>query len=179
MLDPNCRPGATPDPGAVRARIDRIARRADVVKVSDDDLEFLAPGVPRDATIDRLIGLGARVVLRTNGSDDVEVADDVRAARPCRSPAVEVVDTVGAGDAFGGGFAGRRGRRPVGGATTLRRSTLSATRSEWRFASRRSVARGPGPTRRPWPNWRRSPAERRDGRGAAGPRRPSGVRRAR
>ena len=43
MLDPNCRPGATPDPAAFRARIDRIARRADVVKVSEDDLRFLAP----------------------------------------------------------------------------------------------------------------------------------------
>ena len=48
MLDPNSRPSATRDPAAFRARIDRLATRADVVKVSDDDLAFMAP----DLTVD-------------------------------------------------------------------------------------------------------------------------------
>ncbi len=102
MLDPNCRPSATRDPAALRARIDRVARRADVVKVSHDDLRFLGPDRP-DATIDHLLELGARVVLRTHGAEDVEI----RTASECVSvpvPQVDVVDTVGAGDAFGGGF---------------------------------------------------------------------------
>jgi fructokinase len=103
MLDPNCRPSATPDPGAFRARIDRIVRRADIVKASDDDLRFLAPDDPLDATVERLLGLGARVVLRTHGADDVQVRTrSGHASVPV--PPVEVVDTVGAGDAFGGGF---------------------------------------------------------------------------
>jgi fructokinase len=103
MLDPNCRPSATPDAAAFRARIDRIVGRADVVKVSDDDLRFLAPDQAPDATIDRLLTLGARVVLRTHGGDDVEIRTaSGRGAVPV--PTVEVVDTVGAGDAFGGGF---------------------------------------------------------------------------
>lgn len=103
MLDPNSRPSATPDPNAFRARIGRIARRADVIKASDDDLRFLAPGDTPDETIDRLLALGAWVVLRTNGDDDVEVRTaSGRAQVPV--PAVDVVDTVGAGDAFGGGF---------------------------------------------------------------------------
>ena len=103
MLDPNCRPSATRDPVAFRGRIDRIVARADVVKVSDDDLRFLAPDQAPDATIDRLLTLGARVVLRTHGSDDVEIW---MASGPgtVAVPRVEVVDTVGAGDAFGGGF---------------------------------------------------------------------------
>ena len=103
MLDPNCRPSATPDPVAFRARIDRIARRADVIKVSDDDLRFLAPDDAPDVTIDRLLALGTQVVLRTHGSYDVEIRTaSGRASIPV--PAVDVVDTVGAGDAFGGGF---------------------------------------------------------------------------
>jgi fructokinase len=103
MLDPNCRPSATTDPAAFRARIDRIAGRADVVKVSDDDLRFLAPEQDPDATIDRLLALGAGVVLRTHGSDDVEIR--MASGRGTVAvPTVEVVDTVGAGDAFGGGF---------------------------------------------------------------------------
>ena len=103
MLDPNCRPSATADPATFRARIDRIAARADVVKVSDDDLRFLAPDADADATIDRLLGLGARVVLRTNGGDGVEIRMATgRATVPVST--VAVVDTVGAGDAFSGGF---------------------------------------------------------------------------
>jgi fructokinase len=103
MLDPNCRPSATPDPATFRARIDRVAARADVVKASDDDLRFLAPEAGPDATIDRLLGLGVRVVLHTHGSDDVEIRmRSGLASVPV--PTVDVVDTVGAGDAFGGGF---------------------------------------------------------------------------
>jgi fructokinase len=103
MLDPNCRPSATQDPAAFRARIERVARRADVVKVSEDDLRFLAPDDPPDSMIDRLLELGVRVVLRTHGSDDVEIR--TRSGRATVAvPEVQVVDTVGAGDAFGGGF---------------------------------------------------------------------------
>jgi fructokinase len=114
MLDPNCRPSATTDPVAFRARIDRLASRADVVKVSDDDLRFIAPDRSPDATIDRLLTLGACVVLRTNGSDNVEIR--MRSGRGTVPVAtIAVVDTIGAGDAFGGGFlaawaAARRGR---------------------------------------------------------------------
>jgi fructokinase len=118
MVDPNCRPSATRDPAAFRARIGRIARRADVVKVSDDDLRFLDPGATPDGAVDRLLELGARVVLRTDGGHSVEVrtATD-RVSVPV--PPVDVVDTVGAGDAFGGGFlaawtAAGRGRAELG-----------------------------------------------------------------
>lgn len=43
LLDPNCRPGATPDGDAYRARIKRIPPRTDIVKTSIEDLEFLVP----------------------------------------------------------------------------------------------------------------------------------------
>jgi len=103
MLDPNCRRSATPDPAAFRARIERIACRADVVKVSEDDLRFLAPDDGPERMIERLLELGVRVVLRTHGGDDVEIR--TRSGRATVAvPAVDVVDTVGAGDAFGGGF---------------------------------------------------------------------------
>ena len=103
MLDPNGRPSATRDPTAFRARIERIARRADVVKVSEDDLRFLAPADPPDTTIHRLLALGVSVVLRTDGGRPVEVQTaEQRITVPV--PPVHVVDSVGAGDAFGGGF---------------------------------------------------------------------------
>jgi fructokinase len=103
MLDPNGRPSATPDRTAWAARVERLARRADIVKVSADDLRLWHPGVPSAEAVDDLLALGVRVVLLTDGARSVEVVTprDVTTIDP---PAVEVVDTVGAGDAFGGGF---------------------------------------------------------------------------
>ncbi len=103
MIDPNCRPSATSDAAAFRARIERIGRRADVAKVSDDDLRFLYPDLTAEDAIDRLLEIGVRLVLRTDGGGSVQIrtATD-RLSVPV--PDVAVVDTVGAGDAFGGGF---------------------------------------------------------------------------
>jgi fructokinase len=44
MLDPNCRPAVVADRAAFTARVREACRRADVVKVSTDDIEFLSPG---------------------------------------------------------------------------------------------------------------------------------------
>jgi fructokinase len=103
MIDPNCRPEAVTDREAYLARLARILRRADVVKVSIEDLAYLAPGQPARAAGAALLGQGPSVVLITDGPRTArallpgqEVSADV--------PAVEVADTIGAGDAFGGAF---------------------------------------------------------------------------
>lgn len=103
MLDPNARPSATRDASAFRARIGRLAGRADVVKVSDDDLAFLAPDVSADDAIDRLLHGGVALVLRTDGGRAVQIRT-LTHREVITVPPVTVVDTVGAGDAFGGGF---------------------------------------------------------------------------
>lgn len=103
MIDPNCRPEAISDPDGYRHRISRILRRADVIKASTEDLDFLSPGVPVEAAAARLLAHGLRVVLVTDGP---------RAARAFMPhdqisvsvPLTRVVDTIGAGDAFGGAF---------------------------------------------------------------------------
>ena len=43
MIDPNCRPEAIADRPAYLARLARMLRRADAVKVSVEDLDYLAP----------------------------------------------------------------------------------------------------------------------------------------
>ncbi len=103
MVDPNCRPLATPDPAAYRARIDRVLARADVVKVSTDDLAFLDPGAAPEAAAERLLRCGPSVVLCTDGGRAVVVLTRA-GTRRLAVPQVPVVDTVGSGDAFGGGF---------------------------------------------------------------------------
>jgi fructokinase len=103
MLDPNARPSATQDPAAWISRVDRIARRADVVKASIDDLRLLRPGAPPTEAVDDLFELGVRVVLLTDGPRSVTIGTP-RGTTTLDPPGVRVVDTIGAGDAFGGGF---------------------------------------------------------------------------
>jgi len=103
MIDPNCRPEVITDRAAYLARLSRILHRADVVKVSVEDLDYLAPGAPPAAAAAGLLGQGPALVLLTDGPHparaflrDAQISAEV--------PPVQVVDTVGAGDAFGGAF---------------------------------------------------------------------------
>ena len=103
MADLNARPTATPDRAAWVARIDRLLGRLDVLKASVDDLRFFRPGEEPIDTATVIGEDGPRVVLVTDGPGPVRIvtADGVQTVEP---PRVEVVDSVGAGDAFGGGF---------------------------------------------------------------------------
>jgi fructokinase len=105
VVDPNCRPWAIDDPVAYRARLDRVLRRADVLKVSEDDLAWLNPDRPAtQAARELLAGGGPPVALVTLGPDGAAVVTE-RDEVAVPAPPVEVADTIGAGDAFGGGFA--------------------------------------------------------------------------
>jgi fructokinase len=103
MLDPNARPSITRDPDAWRARMTRIMARADIVKASTEDLEYLRPGETPEAAAAWVRAQGPAVVLVTDGGRPVRVlAGDEIELVP--APPVTVVDTVGAGDTFGGAF---------------------------------------------------------------------------
>ncbi len=103
MLDPNCRPGAIASRQAYLDRLDRILRRVDMVKTSTEDLAYLFPGQDAAAAAVELGGKGPACVLVTDGAAPVRAyagGHEIRA----EVPAAPVVDTVGAGDAFGGAF---------------------------------------------------------------------------
>jgi fructokinase len=103
VLDPNCRPRVTWDRVGYMARLKRMLRRADVVKVSSDDLDFIASH-DHVAGVRLLLEGGANVVLHTDGGRSVHIHSSERHVE-VPVPVVEVVDTIGAGDAFGGAFA--------------------------------------------------------------------------
>jgi fructokinase len=103
MIDVNCRPRVVPDRERYVERVLRVVARADVVKVSDEDLAYLFPGSTTPAAADRLRSLGASVVIATAGADGITVAD-AEGSRSEPVPAVTVVDTIGAGDTFDAGF---------------------------------------------------------------------------
>jgi fructokinase len=103
FLDPNWRERATPDADAHRSRIRRMLPRTDILKSSTEDLAFLVPDATVPEAAGRLLGWGARCVLITDGPAAIwAFTADGQLSVPV--PPVEVVDTVGAGDSFGGGF---------------------------------------------------------------------------
>jgi fructokinase len=106
LADPNCRPsaiGTGAGQQAYRSRLDAVLDRADVVKVSTEDLAYLVPGAEPLAAAARIRRSGHQVVLVTDGAR-AAVAVHPDGALVVPVPPVHVVDTVGAGDTFGGAF---------------------------------------------------------------------------
>ena len=140
MLDPNCRPSAIADRPSYLDRVARVLRRADVVKVSTEDLDYL--GWPRDIS-------AARCTLITDGAAPVTVMTASGHKSLVPVPPVDVVDTVGAGDAFGGAFlawwtAKRLGRLDLAQDDKVRAATAAAVEVSALTCARR----GAEP---PWP----------------------------
>jgi fructokinase len=102
-VDPNIRPWVIEDGDAYRARLARVLARAHVLKVSEEDLEWLHPGVPEVEAVRAMLELGPALGLLTRGPNGaLVVTRTAEVAVP--APRAKVVDTIGAGDAFGGGF---------------------------------------------------------------------------
>ena len=103
MIDPNCRPSVMTTSDVFRSTLDSVLGRADIVKVSGDDLEFMFPELDVIEAARALQLQSGAVVLFTDGAMPVRVmngSDEI----VLDVPKVPVVDTVGAGDSFSGGF---------------------------------------------------------------------------
>ena len=98
-LDPNVRPALFPDRETYRVRIERLLPFATLVKASADDLAWLYPGVSHVDTAMRWLDMGPSMVVVTLGSDG---AIGLTSSAIVNIPGVRVnvVDAVGAGDAF-------------------------------------------------------------------------------
>ena len=103
VLDPNVRSQAIACEQAYRARVERLISRSDVVKVSEEDLAWLDPDRSPQAAARAVLGRGPSAVLLTRGADGALVVTH-GGDTPIAAVPAEVVDTIGAGDAFGGGF---------------------------------------------------------------------------
>ena len=102
-LDPNIRAGFVTDVIAYRARLERMLAVADIIKVSDDDLAWLAPGEEFADWAGNWLGKSAAIVVLTRGSKG---ALALTRSGEVTVPAIptQVVDTVGAGDTFNAGL---------------------------------------------------------------------------
>ena len=103
VLDPNIRPSLIPDRRAYLQRLERALRRTDVLKASAEDLVWIEPELDPESAARRLLQTGPAVALVTRGADGALVVSGDGAVA-VSAPAVEVVDTIGAGDAFTAGF---------------------------------------------------------------------------
>ena len=105
MIDPNIRPLFITDAEGYRRRMAAMIRQADIVKVSDEDLNWLNPAPLTQAEkISAMLDTGPSVVIVTQGAEGAiaTLSDGTSIAVPAVK--TNVVDTIGAGDTFNAGF---------------------------------------------------------------------------
>ena len=103
MVDPNIRPAFISDEPAYRARLKRMFAQADIVKLSDEDLEWITGEQEIASGADTLLHDGVPIVFVTQGAKGAHAfTRQHRVFVPARK--VAVVDTVGAGDTFNAGL---------------------------------------------------------------------------
>ncbi|MEE1740505.1 carbohydrate kinase [Streptomyces sp. BE147] len=113
--DPNVRPELMGDHAEAVRRVEQCVALSDVVKASDEDLEWLYPGESPRTVAGRWLGRGPAMVLVTRGGDGALAVIPGGQVAVAALPA-EVVDTVGAGDAFMSGTLHALARRGLLGA---------------------------------------------------------------
>jgi fructokinase len=133
--DPNVRLSIVPAVDRWRATLDWMLPRTHLMKISDEDLQLLYPGLAPDAAASQWLAQGVRTVVVTRGSEGALAwCGNARASVP--PVAVTVVDTVGAGDTFQASlltWLAEHQRLSIDGVSTLDTPALEAMLS---FAAR-------------------------------------------
>jgi fructokinase len=102
-LDPNIRPGFIKDKQKHMDRVRRMAAMSDIIKFSDEDLEWFGMSGDHDTLAAHWLNEGAKLVVLTRGADGATgYTKTFKVTVP--SERVTVVDTVGAGDTFDAGI---------------------------------------------------------------------------
>lgn len=103
MIDLNIRPSFIQDESAYRMRIDHMVSMVDIVKVSDEDLQWLDGSTDSESMAKSLLEKGPKLVCLTQGSKGVTAySRNENIHVPAQN--VAVADTVGAGDTFNAGM---------------------------------------------------------------------------
>jgi fructokinase len=102
MIDPNIRLGFIAGKEAqYRTRIEGMIARADIVKLSDEDLAWLIPG-DAEAAARQILSQAPKIVFVTEGAAGARAITATQ-NRFVAAQKITVADTVGAGDTFNAG----------------------------------------------------------------------------
>ena len=100
-LDPNVRAALVAEPDVYRARLARMMKRADIIKLSDEDLLWIYDGMSEADALNQLVqASGAHVVVLTRGEKGASVFHDGHWHDGAVVRVDQLKDTVGAGDTF-------------------------------------------------------------------------------
>src|SRR5581483_4222555 len=99
-FDPNCRPNLVHDRHAYRERMSEFIGNADIVRISDVDFDYLYGAEDLPARAKSLLGQSPSLIVITRGTDGAFAWHGNAGAIEVGAPAVDVVDTIGAGDSF-------------------------------------------------------------------------------
>ncbi|HEY0217085.1 MAG TPA: carbohydrate kinase [Cellulomonas sp.] len=102
--DPNLRPALMGSPAVAGPPVEHLVGLADVVKVSDEDLAWLYPGVVPVEIARDWVSRGAALVVVTLGGEGALAVTAAGDELSIEAPRVTVADTVGAGDSFMAGL---------------------------------------------------------------------------
>jgi fructokinase len=102
-IDPNIRPTVIKDKKKHLARLKRLMAKADIVKISDEDVAYMTGKGDFPKFARACLKGGAKIVAVTRGAEGVEVFTR-KHSLSLPAPKVKVADTVGAGDTFTAGF---------------------------------------------------------------------------
>ena len=101
-FDPNLRKPLWPSDDAAREQIEWGLHQADVVKISDEEIDFLWGLSPEAGAQKLLAAYGVSLVYATLGPKGCHVANRNGSTTVQSPKGIHVVDTTGAGDIFGG-----------------------------------------------------------------------------
>lgn len=101
-FDPNLRKPLWPSDAAAKEQIEWGLRKADIVKISDEEIEFLWGLSPEDGAKKLLSEYGVQLVYATLGPKGCYTANRQGGVKVSSPDGIHVVDTTGAGDIFGG-----------------------------------------------------------------------------
>lgn len=99
-LDPNCRPALIKNVADFRMRIAAFAKDATLIRMSDEDFEFLYGAVNPDTVAAGFLAQGAELFVLTRGRLGATAWNKAAGAIHVPAPDVKVADTIGAGDTF-------------------------------------------------------------------------------
>jgi fructokinase len=103
-FDPNCRPNLVQDRAAYQARMADFGAMADIIKMSDVDFDFLQGHDRYAERAAAWLSAGRSLVVVTRGASGALAWHKNAGLVEIAAPAVDVVDTIGAGDSFQAGL---------------------------------------------------------------------------